>query len=287
VPRLALSVLGILLAVVAVPACGPKPCPGAARAGPPGPPLLWRVQRAGGDGPVVWLYGTLHSAGERDVAPAAWDALDRSPRLVTELGELEPDRDALRAVTWLARGKGLDHQLPIDAWWNLRDALRGVIGEDDLKRARPWYAMSLLTRTMSPPPNPTMDVAITRRGRARGMPIDPLETWHDQLSQLDASVGIADLVEAIRVRRAIRCDLAASRAAYAAGDLAEMERVFGVDRTGLLLRGRNQRWLPAIEGYLADGGAFVAVGIGHLVGADGLPAMLERAGYAVDRMAAR
>lgn len=31
------------------------------------------------------------------------------------------------------------------------------------------------------------------------------------------------------------------------------------------------------------GGAFVAVGVSHMAGAQGLPAMLEQAGYTVER----
>jgi hypothetical protein len=263
--------------------CGPKPCPMPARSGWPGAPMLWRVQRAGGDGPVVWLYGTIHNASKSEIAAPAWKALDASPRFVSELGALEPDPDMLREMMRLPRGKGLDQRLPRDAWWDLREALDGVIREDDLKRARPWHAMSLLTRTIVPSPTPTMDVALTERARTRGLPIDHLETWEDQLAQLDAAVGIPDLVEAIAARDTMRCDLAANRASYVAGDLAAMERIYGGESARPLIVSRNERWLPAIERYLAGDGAFVAVGIGHLVGPAGLPAALERAGYTVDR----
>jgi uncharacterized protein YbaP (TraB family) len=53
-----------------------------------------------------------------------------------------------------------------------------------------------------------------------------------------------------------------------------------------LLAERNRRWAPLIERYLEHGGGFVAVGLGHLLGDGGLPAMLERAGYRVTREAA-
>jgi hypothetical protein len=43
---------------------------------------------------------------------------------------------------------------------------------------------------------------------------------------------------------------------------------------------------PVIERYLEHGGGFVAVGLGHLLGDDGLLAMLGRAGYRVTREAA-
>ncbi len=248
---------------------------------------LWHVQAASGVGPVVWLYGTIHNGGAADVPVPAWAALDGAAVLVSELGDLEPDPEALREEIRLPRGKGLDQLLPTDDWWTLRDALRGAIREDDLKRVRPWYAMSLLTRTLAPSPDPTMDVALARRARARGIAVDHLETWEEQLPQLDAAVGVPDLIEAIDARATMRCDLARTRAAYGAGDHDAMLGVFGFDRSGLLLRPRTERWLPRIEAYVAARGAFVAVGIGHLLGDAGLPARLARAGYRVRRVAPR
>src|SRR5690606_22766311 len=72
-------------------------------------------------------------------------------------------------------------------------------------------------------------------------------------------------------------------AAYAAGDLAAMGRLLGAAQSETLLAARNRKWLPRLERYLAARGAFVAVGVSHLAGEDGLPAMLARAGYAVER----
>ena len=230
---------------------------------------------------MLWLYGTLHDMTTTDVPSAAWDALDGAAVFVSELGDTEPDRDRLRELMRLPRGKGLDQLLPTDDWWDLRDTLRGTIREDELKRARPWYAMSLLTRTLSPPPDPQMDVALTLGAKDRGLPIEHLETWDEQLAELDTGIGIPDLIEAIDARRTMRCDLARNRASYAAGDAARMRALFASERSRRLLGPRNRRWLPRLEGYLAGRGAFVAVGIGHLVGDDNVPSLLEAAGYRV------
>jgi len=271
--------VAVVLTLALVAACGPKPkpCPVGPRVD--GPPFLWRVQR--GDGPVVWLYGTIHDGGLDDVAPRAWAALAGSRRFASELGDVEPDPDALRDLVRLPRGKGLDQLLPRDDWWDLRDALRDVIGEEELARLRPWYAMSLLSSRESPPPEPAMDEALAERARSREMPVDHLETWESQLAELVRTVGVPDLVEAIHARGTMRCDLARNRGFYRSGDLVAMERIFGA--SAMLARHRN--WLPAIERYLAPGGdgAFVAVGIGHLVGDGGLPALLTGAGYRVER----
>ena len=271
---LALAVALLITACAARPTCAIEPLP-------PGPPFLWRVQRDGG--PVVWLYGTVHNGGADGVPAAAWTALAASRRFTSELGDLEPDREQLRRLASLPRGKGLDFLLPQDDWWDLRDALTGVIKPDELRRVRPWYAMSLLTGKVAPSPSPTMDVALARRAKSAGLPVDHLETWGEQLPLLADAVGIPDLQEAIHARGTMRCDLDRMRASYDAGSAERMSRHLNVAGSGKLLTDRNARWLPVIEGYLAGDGAFVAVGLSHLLEDGGLPARLAARGYSVER----
>jgi uncharacterized protein YbaP (TraB family) len=274
-----------LAIVAALAACGPKPsCGPPVSLEPRGAPFLWRVEREGG--PVVWLYGTFHN-GHARVPAAATAALEASAHFASELGDTEVDPDQLRELARLPRGKGLDQLLPADDWWDLRDALRGVIKEEVLARARPWFAMSQLTTTMAPSPRPTMDVALAKRARQRKMAVDALETWEEQLTALDGVVTIADLQQAIRARKTMRCSIEHLLGAYAAGDLDAMGRLLGVQQSKVLLAERNRKWLPRIERYLAAEGAFVAVGVSHMAGEQGLPALLERAGYRVVRAAAR
>ena len=278
-----LAMLGAFLALaLALAACGASrpACEVAASYEPRGAPFLWRVQR--GSGPVLWLYGTFHN-GHARVPAAARAALEAAAQFASELGDAEVDPERLRELARLPGGKGLDALLPTSDWWDLRDALQGVIAEDALKRARPWFAMSQLTATVAPSPRPTMDVALARRARERAIPVDALETWDEQLTALDAAVKIPDLLQAIRERRTMRCSVERMLAAYAAGDLAAMSQLLGVAQSETLLAARNRKWLPRLERYLAARGAFVAVGVSHMAGDQGLPAMLARAGYTVER----
>ena len=81
------------------------------------------------------------------------------------------------------------------------------------------------------------------------------------------------------------CDFARMRASYEAGDTRTMETMLVVAKTqATMLDARNAKWLPKIEAYFARGGAFVAVGLGHLLGPRGLPALLEKDGYTVERV---
>jgi uncharacterized protein YbaP (TraB family) len=52
-----------------------------------------------------------------------------------------------------------------------------------------------------------------------------------------------------------------------------------------LLAGRNRNWMPKIDALLLrKGHALIVVGAAHLVGADGLIAMLKAKGYTVEQL---
>jgi uncharacterized protein YbaP (TraB family) len=273
-----------ILVVCALAACGGQTtCPVPPRPTTPQAPFLWKAQKAGG--PVVWLYGTIHNAGAEDVPDVAWRALADSPRFVSELGATQPDPDKTADLARLPPGKGLDAQLPASDWYDLRDALRGVIKEDDLKRARPWYAMARLSATVAPSPSPTMDFALAERAKSKNVPVDALESWEVQLAAIADTVQIPDLQQAIHERGRMRCELASLKASYVAGDQPVMERRLLIAETHELVVERSKAWMPTIEG-LFQGGGFVAVGLAHLLGDEGVPAMLERAGYTVERVGA-
>ncbi len=272
-----------VIVLAALAACGPaKPaCEVPAHAH--GAPFLWRVQKQ--DGPVLWLYGTIHDAGLDAVPPAALAAMDAAPVFASELGDEQPDVDAVRELTRLPRGPSLDQLLGNDDWWELRDALLGVIKEDELKRVRPWYALSLLSSHATPTRGPSMDDQLAQRAEDHHRKVEPLESWRDQLTALASVVEIGDLKEAIHARRTMRCELAQMRGIYDAGDLDGMARLLIVPRIApQLVYARNDRWLPALEQMLGDRGGFVAVGLAHLIGDHGLPELLAHAGYTVARV---
>lgn len=272
------------LPVVAI-ACAPPPpaCP----LPPPATeaaPLLWRVERTGAG--VVWLYGTIHDAGAADVPAVAWRRLDDVRVFASELGTDEPDPHQLVALARLPWGQVLDRLLPPDDWWELVEAMLGAMTEDELRHARPWFALVKLHARMAHAPMPSMDVALATRAGQLGIAVESLESWRDQLAALDASVGASDLSHAIHARRTVACQVAQLRAAYRASDLPALARMLLDPVHGdRLLAERNRRWAPRIERYLEHGGGFVAVGLGHLLGDEGLPAILAREGYRVSREA--
>ena len=244
-------------------------------------PFLWKAQQ--GDGPVVWLYGTIHVAGADEVPAAAWSALDSSPKIVTELGDVEADPAKTAELIRLPSGKGLDQQLPASDWYDLRDTLRGSVKEADLARLRPWLAIVKLNAKVAPAPVPNMDTAIAKRARSKSKPVEALESLDVQLAALATTITIVDLQQEIRNRSKLACANSSLRAVYDAGDTPGMEARMLIPQTHSLVVDRTRAWIPTIEALFAGGG-FVAVGVAHLLGDEGLPALLAKAGYTISRV---
>jgi uncharacterized protein len=55
----------------------------------------------------------------------------------------------------------------------------------------------------------------------------------------------------------------------------------------LLLNQRNRRWIPLLEGQMAEKPTFVAVGAAHLAGEQGVIALLRKQGYTLTPILAR
>ncbi|MFT3697063.1 MAG: TraB/GumN family protein [Kofleriaceae bacterium] len=245
-----------------------------------GAPLLWKVHKA--DGPVIYFYGTIHVAGISAVPPAALQALDQSKQFASELGDKEPDMDKLTDLARLPYGQVLDRQLPDDDWYDLVDALRGTMKEDDLRHARPWFAMTRLTNKLAESPKPSMDESLTDRAHGK-MPVDALETWDAQMQALVDGVSIQDLQQAIHERKKLACDVALMRRYYENGDDISLAPMLVARDQATIIDARNAKWRAQIETYATTSGAFIAVGLGHLLGDRGLLSTFRTSGYTVER----
>ncbi len=81
-------------------------------------------------------------------------------------------------------------------------------------------------------------------------------------------------------------------AAWAAGDIESLNTIFhdgmleaGPEVYDVLLVQRNQHWVDEIQTMLdGSGNTLIVVGAGHLVGPDGVPALLEAEGISVERV---
>lgn len=241
-------------------------------------PFLWQV--TGPHGSLV-LYATFQAAAGFHASPPALDELDRASVFVTEVDEMPSaaDLDDERArMFYLPEGTTLKTLLR-DA--DYRQLKRRI--DRPVLHLRPWVAMMLLAREAYAFPTPSLGTALVRRARERSIPIEFLESWDDQLRFFDEAVTATKLAGMIRDYPKLGCVMQARLDAFRAGDDAVFVKEAEAEAEPTVRR--IARWATRLEAYLTSGQrAFVAIGIGQIVGPHGVLARLAARGYTVQRM---
>ena len=127
---------------------------------------------------------------------------------------------------------------------------------------------------------------------AAGKPTEGLETFAEQFGRFDQLAAADQRALLAGVAHEAAQDRAEARVvAWLTGDLAALEAEMAggyLDRPALreaLLGARNRLFAARIAVRLEQGRRpFVAVGTGHMLGIDGLPALLSERGYRVRRV---
>lgn len=285
---IARALLGLALAL-GLAACQQEP----ARDWPAPSPALWHV--TGEDGAEGWLFGTVHALPEG----AAWDTpllgeqLDKADLLLVEIAELGDTTGASDAFETLAHSPTLPPLLArVDSARRPEvSALLESAGlaEDDFADVETWAAALMLSGSgRVGDPALGVDRALLRRGpRAEG-----LEDHRSQLAIFDAlpQTEQVDLLVAV-ARETVADDGEESLEDWLTGDMVALERRADAGMMGdaqlreALMDGRNRAWAERIGAALTAGRKpFVAVGAAHILGPQGLPALLAAQGYTVTRI---
>lgn len=264
--------------------------------GPSGPPspALWEV--TGPDGAHGWLFGTAHSLpdGYDWGTPKVDAALAQAAALIVEvnLANELPDH----AVD-LARTPGMGSALARvgPAYRERLAAAFNDVGVTDamFEDVETWgVALGLATNLTSGASENGADLALIRQAGAK--PVVELEGYTRQLAIFDQlpEAEQADMLEIVAAEAEnAEADAEKQLAAWRSGKIevieAEMDSGLLADpelREALLTR-RNQDWAVQVDTMLKTGDAlFIAVGLAHLLGEEGLPALLEKRGYTVKRI---
>jgi hypothetical protein len=269
--------------------------------------LLWQVEHGAN---VSYLFGTIHLNLDVDaiLGPAGRAALARSRVLYVEMDLSDAQRarslgaSAVQAGL-LPPGESLRNMLSPPLWAQLQQLLVGS-PPAALERLQPWLAslsviQTIAARSQATPVStgarlPPMDVALVSRARERGIHVLELDSMQQQLeafTSMPRAQALDMLRELLQAPDVAGRELRAIVDAYDGPDaeqrltalVGEMDRRTPTFTQYLLFR-RSQRWADALAGPLRAGGNFVAVGAGHMVGPHGLPALLARRGFRVQRV---
>ncbi|HVL77510.1 MAG TPA: TraB/GumN family protein [Noviherbaspirillum sp.] len=265
---------------------------------------LYRVRH---EGTVSYLFGTIHVGTPAHMVLDAEveRALMQSRRLVLELDVRDdaPVHRALEKHGLYSPGTGIDRHLDADTLRLLKDALeRFGLAYEAVQGMKPWLVANLL-----------QGLELDRNGFRRhygaeynliafapGHAVLELETAEYQMALFD---GMSAAAQEEYLRETLQ-DLQAGRAlrkarelidAWASADRDTLARLWQESLTEgsrtaefthrVLLDERNPLMADKVEILLKEReSSFVAVGLLHLIGKNGLPALLRQRGYSVERV---
>jgi uncharacterized protein YbaP (TraB family) len=257
--------------------------------------FLWKIE-----GPhPSWLCGTVHSGDPRVaiLAPNVIAALAASHSFHPEI-ELSPETImSLAAKLFPVDAPDLAPRLPPGLWARLvRAGAQLGLPEPMLHQLSPGTAALLFSAPEEGDAAATVDGQLYARAREQNLRIAALETIEEQLAvfqQLPDAQAIAALTEALDEVDAGRPDDRKLLDAYAAGDdraiLDAVQADFARSPASRalanpLLYDRNRVMAQRLVPYLAPGGAFVAIGVAHLIGPRSVIELLRARGYKITRV---
>ena len=262
--------------------------------------FLWKVEAP--DGATAYLLGSLHVlTADAYPLPAPIDKAFAGSKTLVEEVDLDEMTDPMLMMAALAKamltgGQTLDQVISAETYAEVKKRAEAHgMPMMALQRMKPWLvAVTLMAPTLQAAgfkPELGIDRHFFDRAKATGLKRQALETLAYQLDRFDEmpmklqeellKATIEDLdTQVTGVKDMVR--------AWTSGDLATIEKLTlstfleSPELYQRLLLERNQNWVPFVERCLTENaGCFVVVGAAHLVGKDGLPALLAKKGFKV------
>jgi uncharacterized protein len=265
--------------------------------------FAWKVTSKSGG--VVYLMGSIHvlSPDFYPLAPVLEQTFKDSDLLVEEvdLAEMLDPAVQMQSLSsgMLPAGQSLDKVLS-PATMALVKKSMGDLGPAGvaLMQFKPWMVAVALEgielAKVGFDPDLGLDKHFYDLAKEMGKPVQGLETAAYQISRFDTMTMEQQdhmLAETLKELDTEVSSVNKLGEAWKAGDVPAVERVVLADLKSdpvmyqRLLVERNRNWMPKIEALFArKGHALVVVGAAHLVGPDGLLAMLKAKGYTIEQL---
>jgi uncharacterized protein len=263
--------------------------------------FLWKVQSGAN---VMYLAGSVHAltADAYPLNPAYQRAFDASGALVEEIDLAEAD-PLSGGLGLLAKGIYQDGR----TFSSVVSRQTAALVEDKLKNTplaieliqpmKPWMVMlmieALAAQTVGLDPELGLDKHFYTLATSGGKQVIGLETAESQVDRFDKMPDAmqeqmlrSELTEMETEKSGLRTLLMA----WEGGDAPAIEKMllssFAENPTAYnsLITERNRNWMPQLEACLKRSSpCFVIVGAAHIVGPQGLLAMLRQRGYRIEQ----
>lgn len=257
--------------------------------------LLWRVET--GQGAVSHLFGTIHSEDLRvkRLPEPVEQAFDSAETVALEMELTSAAQTEMARAILLPPAEHLYDYIPAELYQDTVSAMseRGY-PKAITTRLRPWAAMMTLSMPQ-PKTGEFLDKFLHDRALADGKSLYGLESVSEQLSvfrRLSLEDQALLLKQAIKDHAELSALMEEITNAWLQRDTNKLLALSKKNMESLpqqlqerfmdaLLRERNRRMVERVAPLLKEGEAFVAVGVLHLVGDEGLVALLRKQGMTV------
>ena len=264
--------------------------------------FIWKASRGQS---VVYLVGSVHllSKDYYPLSPALDKAFKDTDLLVEELhlGQMAQVESQMTILMrgMLPSGQTLDKVVSPATFALVSERVKSLgLPIEPLSRFKPWaLALTLLGlewQAAGFDAELGLDKHFYDQAVAAGKEVQGLETIEFQISQFDEmSMEEQDrmLASTLRELETEKAAVTTLANAWKAGDAPTVEKIVLQElrkEPGMyqrLLVDRNKDWMPKIEALFSrKGRSFVVVGAAHLVGPDGLLALLKAKGYAIEQL---
>lgn len=269
-------------------------------------PLLWQVQDK--DSRVrLYLFGSLHYGDEAfyPLPDAVLQAHRDSDVLAVELDidalDVEKVRAALKQYGYYPSEKNLQTQVGEQMWKTLTQVSENLGGDaQQLKPFRPWLAAMQLTNMQLSRSDYQQALGLDKyfltasRDKKIILELESLDEQMQLFNQLSDAEQIEFLQVTLKEQATAEESLKKLANAWYRGDehtLNELvfsafrERKLGQKLYQFIFVKRNKQMLQVIDTYIEKSQKiFLVVGVGHMLGEDGLVALFEARGYRVTQV---
>lgn len=267
---------------------------------------LYRVTYRGN---TSYLFGTVHvgKTAFYPLEPEVTRAFSAAKKLVIEVDvrNTEAMRQAVMRHGLYPAGQTINQHLSADASAQLRQALRRYgTPFESIARMKPWMVANLLlVQEMARqgfPSEQGIELHFLSLAEKQKKTVQELETADYQLSLFDSMndaeqeeylvENLTELANGAAMQKALDLITAWQSADAKALDAALLEMQKGENASDrflqkVLLDQRNPAMAQQVEALLkTDKTSFVAVGALHLLGAKGVPGLLQQRGYTVQKL---
>jgi len=265
------------------------------------PQILWKVQSPQN---TIYLAGSIHVL-QKEHYPLHHEfdkAFNASSRLMFEV-DLDGLSSPLAQTNMLRKGlyltgESLPTVLSSESYATATAGLAGL-GQhiEDFHRMKPWMVatavMALELQKLGFESAYGVDRHFFEKAKAAGKDIQGLETVEFQLNlfdQLSPAIQEQFLLQTLEDLKNLGTQVSDMVEAWKQGNVQELETLLAgmgeyPELNQTLVINRNHDWLPHVERALQEKEpVFIVVGALHLLGKDGLVAMLKAKGYVVKQL---